>query len=100
MGQKQTLKSAFRELPKKERILLITQTILSFIVLILAIVGTHDNFKNQYSINCIAVFFLVLIMVVNALRALPTNKWRAVIYFLVAAVMAGLWFMGLYQLFR
>lgn len=97
MEQKQTVKQIFQELPTKEKVLLITQTIISVLVMTFAIIAL--NTKNQSNLfTGLAVFFLIPLMVVNALRALPTSKVRAVFYFIIAGIISVFFFMAVYRI--
>ena len=97
MEQKQTIKQIFQELPTKEKVLLITQTIISILVMAFAIIAFNtNNLSNLFT--GLAVFLLIQLMIVNALRALPTSKVRAVFYFIITGIISVFFFMALFRL--
>lgn len=87
MNEKTTLQSAFLEMSLRERIILIVQTLVSVLVLIVAILGLC-GIGNEYLMNCIAMALLALLLLVNAVRLFPTRKLSSIIYVLVAVVIA------------
>ncbi len=78
-------KAVLDQMPKRDKIFAILQTILSLAIIIVAILGLN-HIGSTYVNNMVDMGLLVILLIVSCIRIFPRKKVYATVYIVIAAI--------------